>query len=366
MYNVNRDRLIGTFVDLVKIPSPSWNEAKVLEYITRNLKSLGIGAEKVKCGQSYNLLARLPGTQPRPVICFSCHMDTVTPCEGVRPVVGKTKITSDGSTILGADDKAAVAAFLEAMRVLKEEGAEHGPIELLFSCAEEVGLQGIKGFDLSMLAARYAFVFDSGGEIGRVILKAPYHMKMDVTVSGKSAHAGMEPEKGISAIRVLSEIITRIPHGRIDEESTVNVGVIQGGRATNIVAEEAMMKLEGRSLSLKKLRDIEDDIRLIIKSTVKERGGRAGIKRMMAYEGFSIRESDRIVKIVTSALGRIGIAPKFETSGGGSDTNILNKAGIRAINLSIGMRNVHSRKEYIEIRDLVNGARLVRALVDCV
>lgn len=363
MAEINRERLIATFVDLVKIASPSWKEIGVIEYLEKKLDIKGVTCERFPCGDSFNLLVKVEGTRGGLPVLFSCHTDTVTPCENVNPVVTPSKISSDGTTILGGDDKAAVAAFLEAIRALKESGAQHGPLEFIFSCAEELGLYGIKGFDLSKVKSRYAFVFDSGGDIGRIVLKAPYHLTYRVSVKGKPAHAGMEPEKGVSAVRALAEMISAIPHGRIDRETTVNVGTISGGRATNIVAESAEMTLEARSISRKKLAAVDGKISGILKKISKRRGVKVTIKKNLEYSGFSLSEKDRVVRIVSDAMKTLGIIPSYEVSGGGSDTNVINRAGIRAVNVSVGMRNVHTEKEYIFTKDLVNGARLVLAII---
>ncbi len=364
MHNVNGDRLIATFLDLVKIPSPSWKEHALIGYITGILKGLGIAYELFPCGESFNLLARMEGTLPgKPGIALSCHMDTVAPCENVKPLATKSRITSDGATVLGSDDKAAVAAFIEAMRVLRESGIEHGPLEFLFSCAEELGLYGIKGFDLSNMKSRFAFVFDSGGRVGRVILEAPYHTTIEVLIKGKAAHAGMEPENGISAIRVLSDILASIPHGRIDAKTTANIGLITGGKATNIVAEEAWAKIEVRSLDRKRVAAVEAKIIAMVKNKAKKAGARAQISRRLEYAGFSLKRTSAVVRRATNALMSIGAKPVYESSGGGSDTNIINRAGIKAVNLSVGMMQVHTTREYILIKDLVDSARLALALV---
>ena len=365
-FSVNRERLMKTFMELARIPSPSWKENGVINYLIRRFQKLDIDFEKYQCGESFNILARMEGNVERESILLSAHMDTVTPCEGVMPVVSKSRITSDGKTILGADDKAAIASFLEGMQTIRERKIDHGPVEFLFSCAEETGLYGMKGFDTTLLRSRLAFVFDSDGDIGRIILEAPFHVTYEVTVTGKAVHAGLEPEKGISAIRILSNIISKLPHGRIDRSSTVNVGIISGGKATNIVAERAFCKLEARSLSKGKLSDIETRIKTVIRNECARGGARFSLCRNMEYAGFTIGRSQRIVKLAVGALKKIGLAPVYVSSGGGSDTNILNRAGIRAVNLSIGMRNPHSRNEYILIRDLVNGARMVLALIDSV
>ena len=338
----------------------------MIKYLQERFKKLGIPLKQYPCMESYNLLARVEGKEKGIPILFSSHMDTVLPCNQVKPQVTKTKITSDGTTILGADDKAAIACFLEALECLREKNLPHGPLEFLFSCAEELGLYGIKAFDMSPLKSKYAFVFDSGGSVGKIILKAPFHMTLDVKIKGKAAHAGMEPEKGISAIRVISEILSSIPHGRIDGETTVNAGIISGGRATNIVAEEAYTKIEARSLNRQKLTSVIQIITKTIQEISSRHGARAGIQKTMEYYGFSIKPGEEIVKIVNRALENLNITPEYIDSGGGSDTNVFNRAGIKAINLSIGMRDVHSTKEHILIRDLVDGTGLVLSLIDAV
>ncbi|OHD68795.1 MAG: hypothetical protein A2W19_10875 [Spirochaetes bacterium RBG_16_49_21] len=363
---INRKRLIRTFSELVRISSPSWKEALVREYIIRSVKKLPVICKKYPCGSSHNLLLTMDGERKRKPILFSAHMDTVTPCEKVKPVVTDKKIASDGTTILGSDDKAAIAMFLESLTVIAETGMPHGPIEMLFSCAEEVGLCGIKCFNMPLLKSRHAFVFDSDGHIGKIVLKAPYHSTMKISVIGKAAHAGMEPEKGINAIKVLSEIIMRLPSGRIDHETTLNVGTIAGGRATNIVAEEAYCVLEVRSIDRKKLMLNEALVRETARETAARFSARCTITRSLEYSGFSISQDDPVVRAAVGAMRRIGITHQFEISGGGSDTNIFNKAGIRAVNLSAGMQSVHTGREYILIRDLVDGARLVLSIIDLI
>ncbi len=366
MYKINRTRLVDTFVDLVKISSPSWKEGKVLEYISRRLKKMGIPHRAVRCGESHNLLVKIKGELDAPCILFSAHMDTVPPCENIRPVVTKTKITSDGSTILGGDDKTAIAMFLEGLQTIKERKIPHGDIEILFSCAEELGLQGIKLFDFSLLKSKYAFVFDSDGSIGNVIIKAPHHSRIDLDILGRAAHAGMEPEKGINAINVLSEIITLIPTGRIDDETTVNVGTVTGGTATNIVAERSQCALEVRSIDKQKLLKYEKIIKSKIKEVCAKYGARYNIKRTMLYSGFAVKENDFILKTVKKALSAISIQAVLKASGGGSDTNIINGAGIRGINLACGMRNVHSTTEYVLTKDLVDGTKLMLSIIQAV
>ncbi len=366
MYEINEKRLVKTFTDLARISSPSWKEDGVIQYIDKACRELKLKVKKFKCGESHNLLIRIPGSEKRKTVLFSGHTDTVEPCDNVKPVVLKDRITSDGNSILGSDDKSAIAIFLEGLRCIMETGMSHGPVELLLTCAEEVGLQGIKCFDLDQVEARYAFVFDSDGRVGKIIMKAPYHLTMNITIKGKAAHAGMEPEKGVNAISVLSEIITALPQGRLDGETTMNIGVIGGGRATNIVAEEAWTRLEIRSIDRNKMNDREKEIRNIIKETTSKRGARSKIEKNLEYTGFTIKETDPIIKLVTSSMEKIKIKPRFIVSGGGSDTNIFNRAGIKAVNLSCGMQKVHTTGEFILKKDLVNGTRLMLGIIDSV
>ena len=366
MYTINRDRLVETFIDLVKIPSPSWQEQKVMEYIIERFTRLGAESIPCECDDSYNLLLRIPGDNGITPILFSGHMDTVVPCDDVKPVVAKNRISSDGTTILGGDDKAAIAMFIEAFEYIKEEGILHGPVEILLSCAEELGLKGIKKFDLSLLKSEYGFVFDSGGDIGRIITEAPFHSNMTITITGKASHAGMAPEKGINAINVISEIITRLPSGRIDSETTLNVGLISGGRATNIVPDEAVCSLEVRSIENKKMLAIEKEVRSVIKETCRKHKAKFKIDRTLEYEGFKISPDERIARICREAMARIKVKPLMLPMGGGSDTNIMNKGGLRSINLSCGMRNIHSTDEFIRISDLEKGTKLVLSIIETV
>lgn len=366
MSSINRERLISTFMELARISSPSWEEGKVIDFIVAYAGNIGVRSKKIPCGKSYNLLLSLKGEAGIDPVLFSGHTDTVTPCMNVKPVRAGNRITSDGTTILGSDDKSAIAMFLEALHVIHEDRIPHGPAEVLLSCAEEIGLNGIKQFDMKHISSKLAFVFDCSGPIGKIIVKAPYHLNMTLSVRGKAAHAGIEPEKGVNAINVLSEIITKIPSGRIDEETTLNIGMISGGRATNIVAEESKCVLEIRSISNKKLRQYEKIVRDTAKNTARTNKAKVSIVSALDYSGFTIRETEPITLILSSSMRKIGVKPEYCISGGGSDTNVFNKSGVRAVNLSCGMQNVHTTSEYISIQDLVRGGELVLAIIDTV
>lgn len=366
MYTINEKRLIINFIELAKISSPSWHEHKVIEYITKKMKQIKVPVKKLKAGKSFNLLIKVPGTlnkKNQTPLLFAAHMDTVTPCENIKIVETKTKIATDGKTILGSDDKAGVAAIMETIYYLKENKLEHRPIEILFTCAEEVGLCGIKNFNFSNVKSKTAFVLDSDGPIGTATLQAPFHTTMKINITGKAAHAGVEPEKGISAINILSEIITKFPKGRIDKETTLNVGTISGGKANNIVAEKANMTLEIRSLNKEKLKKLETKVKNIINTTTKKYKAKSKIDSTLEYSGYQIKTNDTLIKSFENAATKIKIKPIYEASGGGSDTNIFNANKVKAINLSIGMTNVHTTKEFVLKKDLIKGTKLLVSLI---
>ena len=360
---IPRERVIKTFVDLASISSPSWKEDGVIRYLEKRFREMKLKSERFPCGPSHNLLVRVPGTMDKAPILLSAHTDTVTPCENVKPVVLEDRITSDGSTILGSDDKAAITMIVEGVQSVLEAGPGSPPAELLFSCAEEVGLQGIKCFDFNNVRAKKGFVFDSKGPVGGITILAPYHRTMTVRVKGKAAHAGIEPEAGINAIMALAEMISGLPAGRLDDETTLNVGLISGGRATNIVPEVAEAEMEFRAIKKARLREVEQLIRDRIEEVAREHGVQYSIDSRLEYAGYSQKEGSRVVRSVIKALNKIDVEPRMEVTGGGSDTNIINRAGIKAVNLSCGMQKIHSTDEYILISELLQGSRLVAALM---
>jgi len=363
MFEINKKRLLKTFTDLVKIPSPSWEEHQVLDYLTKKLDRLNISYKKYKCQGSYNLLARLPSPKKQSPFLLAAHLDTVGPWAKVLPKISNHKITSNGKTILGADDKAAVAMILEALETISEKKLNHLPLEILFTCAEEIGLEGIKNFDCSRLRSKYGFIFDSSGPVGQIILESPYHMIYKLTIKGQAAHAGIEPEKGLNAIKILGEIITKIPSGRIDKKTTINIGTVSGGEATNIVPAKATLDFEIRAIDPKKIKRYEALIEKNIQTIILKYKNKFTLVKELHYPGYILNKEDQVVKLAKQALQKIKIKPLLISSGGGSDANIINQRKIKTVNLSCGMENVHSNKEYILIKDLMNGTKLILALI---
>lgn len=367
---VNKQRVIDEFLELVQIDSPSSQEGEMAKILVKKLKEIGceviIDDAGVKAGgETGNVIATLKGNKEGKTLLFSSHMDTVSPGIGVKPIIDEAAgiIKSDGTTVLGSDDKAGIAAILEGLRVIKENNVDHSDIQVVFSIWEEGGLNGAKYLDYSKVNADLAFVLDSGGSPGEIIVKAPAQDAIKVKITGKPAHAGLQPESGISAIMVASKAIENMNLLRIDEETTANIGIVKGGIATNIVMPELEIIAEARSLSEEKL-DIQTNHMVeTFKKAAKEFGAQIDIETNRAYAPFNIDENDEIVVLAKKAFSNMNIEGKTASTGGGSDTNILNKNGIKAINLGIGMKNAHTLEEYIAIEDLINSAVMVTELI---
>lgn len=361
---VNRERIKETFINLAKINSPTFNEHQIIDHIKAELLSLKCQVHLQNYGKSINLIAYKKGNiDDIPPIILNAHTDTVEPTEDINIEITKDKIKSDGHTILGSDDKSGIAQIIEALRVIDEMKYKHGDIEIVLTSAEEKGLIGAKCLDISMLKGRHALVLDCSGSVGNIIIGAPTHLTYTMKIHGKSAHAGIEPEKGINAIRVASEIISSIPDGRLDEMTTANIGIIQGGSATNIVPQEVTIKGEIRSHK----RDTLDANWQLISDKAEEiskvNGARLELIKEIEYESFKIDERDSFLMLIQESFKRCGLKPVLTITGGGSDANIFNKKGIKAVNISNGMQAVHSHDEFILTDDLIKGAEIVVAVI---
>jgi len=356
---INRDRLVSTFLELVRIDSPSGQEEEIARHLTAELRSLGLTVERDTTG---NIIARL-AEEGQPIL-LNAHMDTVQPGRGVKPVIEDGVIKSDGSTILGADDKSGVAVILEVLRVLVEQDLAHPPLEVALTVSEEKGLKGAKGLDLTRLRAQEGIVLDSGGEIGTIVVSAPSQDKIRAVVHGKAAHAGVEPEKGINAIVVAAEAIAAMPLGRIDEETTANLGRIQGGTATNIVPDQAEIEGEARSRDERKLEAQVQAMTEALKKAANRHGATVEIDVQRSYSTFKLSEEDGIVRRAVAAARTLGLTPALVPSGGGSDANIFNAAGITTINISAGMEKVHTKEEQVAVADMVKCAEFLLAILE--
>jgi tripeptide aminopeptidase len=369
---INEKRLLESFIELVKIDSISRDEKKIANFLIGKLKDLGLevtvdqAGEKVK-GNTGNIIARLKGNIKGIIpVMFAAHMDTVVPGKNIKPVLEGGKIVSAGDTILGGDDKAGVAGILEALQFIKENNVPHGDIEILFTICEEIGLYGAKNFDLSQLKAKIGFVLDAGGQVGGIITIAPSQNSIEFIIRGKASHAGAEPEKGINAIQVAGHILSRMKLGRIDEETTTNIGIISGGIATNIVPDKVILKGEARSRNEEKLDKCTRELKKIIEDTAKEFKAKAEIKINREYDCYNLTSDDRIVKIAIKAAEKIGLSSSLRASGGGSDANVFNKKGLPSVVLAVGMEKVHTVDEYILVKNLKNTAEYVLSIINTV
>lgn len=367
---INQDRLVNAFMDYVRISSPTKQERKFADFMMKELKALGLDVIMDDAGEkvgsdSGNVIAKLKGTTDGTPILFSCHMDTVSPGIDIKPHIKDGVIYSDGTTILGGDDKAGIAAIIEALTVIKENNLPHADIEIAFSIFEEGGLHGAKNLDYSQFSSKHAFILDSGGEPGEVIVKGPAQDKLFFKVTGKPAHAGVCPEEGISAIMIASRAINNMNLLRIDEETTANIGRIEGGSVTNIVTPEVTVTAEARSLDNAKLKAQSEHMVECFKEAATFFGGNVESTVERMYSAFAVSEDDPIVKKAFEACENAGLKPFTKSSGGGSDTNIYNANGITAINFGIGERKPHTLEEHLHIKDLVAASNLVLELIKC-
>jgi len=369
---INRERLLAEFLELTRIDSPTKNERQIADILKNRLESLGMVVTEDDAGQTIggncgNVFAYLKGNLPKaPIVLFSAHMDTVDPCLNIEPVLHEGVITSAGPTILGADDKSGIAPILEALRTIKEQRISHGDIQVIFSVAEEGGLNGAKNLDKTLLKADLGFVMDCVGGPGEIILAAPGQDRINVMIKGRASHAGFAPEDGISSIVIAAKAISSMPTGRIDEETTANIGTIQGGRATNIVADKVDITCESRSRNLIKLEYQTAQMREAFQRCAEEMGAVAEIEVIRLYEPFILTEESQVVAIAGQAARSAGLTVITGATGGGSDANYYNRYGVPCVVLGTGMQKPHTTEEWIKEEDLYRTAKLVVEIIKTV
>jgi tripeptide aminopeptidase len=369
---INQERVKNLLLELVQIDSVSREERGVAERIKQLCEEMGAevfiddAGSKVG-GDTGNVIARFPGTiaDAEPIM-MSAHMDTVVPGRGVKPVVDGDIIRTDGTTVLGGDDKSGCAVILETIRSLQEQSIPHAPIDAVFSICEEVGLLGAKHLDMSKVRARYGLVFDSD-DPGFLFTKGPSSNHFEFKIYGLESHAGVAPEEGISAIKIAAEGIAAMKLGRIDDETTANIGVIQGGEATNIITNFVILKGEARSLDdskleaqtahmVKCLEDAAAKYEVTVDGVTTR--GRVESEVTREYHSMDVSDDSRVVKLVKEAASRMGLDVKTLASGGGCDANIFNKRGIECANLGTGMRAIHTVKEWLDVKDMYASAEM--------
>lgn len=357
---IDRDRLVQAFLDLVAIDSPSGEEDAIAAELERRLNEIGVEARQDAHG---NVLGRLEG-EGEPLL-LSAHMDTVEPGRGIKPIWdGPDVIRTNGTTILGADNKAGCAIIIEVIRSLLEDGAGHRPIEVAISRGEEIGLVGAANMDYSRFGARVALVIDSGGPPSAIQGQAPYHYTYDIEVHGRAAHSGLEPEKGIPAISIAAEIVTGLPQGRFDSETTGNVGRIEGGLVRNAVPEHTLIQGEMRSMVEEKVETLVSKARRRVEE-VQDRhpDARIDARFNLAYPGYTLTPDDPARMLLFPVLESLGFTPNPHPVGGGTDASIFRERGIASVVIGRGGYNQHTKDEYLVIPEMLDCARVVEACV---
>lgn len=365
MIKLNEKRLIETFVKLAQTDSESYNEGAMQELVARELKEIGCRVTVDNAGKKYkttakgNVIGYLPGTVKSAPFLLCAHLDTVTPGKGVKAVVKKDRITSDGTTVLGADDKAGVAIILEILRTLKEQKLPHPPVEAVFTLSEEVGMFGSKNLDCTKIKGREGVILD-GEEVDSVLVQGPAVNTIEVWIKGLATHAGVSPEKGISAVEVAAYALTQMKLGRIDKDTVANFGIIQGGQATNVVMPEVYLKGEARSLVNEKLAKQTANMKAAFEKAVKRFTKKIDGKickpelKFVAeerYPAVRIAKTHPVVKGAVAAAKQIGISLKPIACGGGCDANVLAGKGFTLPNLGTGVRGYHTTKEYLLLKE---------------
>ncbi|MDD6568636.1 MAG: M20/M25/M40 family metallo-hydrolase [Eubacteriales bacterium] len=365
---LNKEDILNTFTSLVSIDSPSKGEREMCDYIKSRFDKLGIKYEEDNTGNLIggncgNLYAYVDGEKDLEPILFSSHMDTVEPSKNKKAVFGDNGlITSDGTTVLGSDDLAGATAILEALDEIKKNNIPHRPFEILFSVSEETLCDGVKHFDFSHLKSKDAYVFDLDGDIGKAAYCAPTIISFKITVSGKAAHAGFEPEKGVHAVKAAARAVCDIDCGIFDDMS-VNIGKISGGGATNIVPDKCEVFGEVRCFNHQKAIDKVDEIKSVFEKRASEIGAKVEFDSRLCVKAFATDTTCQSAKRFENALNRLGKKAEFVSTFGGSDNNYFANNGLNGFVVSTGMNKCHSSEEYTYDYELINAAHLAYELM---
>jgi tripeptide aminopeptidase len=363
-----RERLHGTFEALCRIPSPTGDERGVADWVTRELAARGIEVEEDDAGSAVganagNLLARIPGTSDR-TLMFCSHMDTVPLTAPVEPVRRDGGWENANEGILGADNKAAVAAMLELARLLApDRGRPNVGLELLFTVAEETGLNGARVFDVGRLSSPFGYVFDHASPLGEIITASPTQTRIDAEIRGKAAHAGLHPERGVNAIVAAARAITNMPQGRFDPETTANVGMIAGGTATNVVPDRCTISAEVRAVEQDQVNRYVTQAIDALQDAADTAGCDLDLNLQQQFSGYRSGSREASVALAAKALRRLGYEPSYRSSGGGSDANAFRVNGFVCTNIANGTERAHERTERVSEVALEANLELMLALV---
>ena len=375
--NINRERLASCFTLLCETDSPSRGEGKVAALLKGIFSDLGADeileddSARITGSDTGNLFIRFKGTIKGEGIFFCCHMDTVEPARGVKVRRENDTFFSEGDTVLGSDDKSGIAAIIECIRYIRENNIPYGPIEIILTTCEEIGLLGAKALDPGMVNATIGYALDSTG-INTVITGAPASNRLEITVQGAAAHAGLHPEWGVNAITLAAQALTAVPQGRVGDQSTVNIGTIQGGKASNIVPEEVTIIGEVRSHSEEYLQQLTEKIQSIFENVIEEwddPGAKAKGEPKLIFSAVPdfplmyLDKNDRVIQHIEKAAQLIDLEIEYKAAGGGSDANILNGYGLQTAIIATGMNHVHSTDEQVELGDMEKLTALLIAVL---
>jgi tripeptide aminopeptidase len=366
---INEERLVKLFKDLCLINAPALQEKDCFDFVFNHLKAMGLevsedDAGKKIGGNSNNIIAWLKGNKPSASKIFlSAHLDTVEPTAGLTIEEKDGVFYSSSDTILGADDKGGMAPAIEAVQCLMESRAPHGDVCLLFSVAEEIGLKGAEALDIQSLGLDFGYVLDTGPPVGTFVTRTATHDKLDITIIGKPAHAGKDPEKGINAIQVASSAIAGMRMGRIGPETTANLGIISGGTGVNVVCAQVKIRAEARSTSVEELDKQVGHMIQRFEEAARQWGAEVKIDHERHYDSYNIPAESKVVQVAQAASRGMGFDPVLRTTLGGSDANVYNAKGVPCIVVATGMDKIHTHDEYISRKDLVNTAELAYNLI---
>ena len=365
---MSQPAIVEEFLELVRLNVNSRRERFIADVVAAKLRALGLTVEEDNTGGKIggdvgSLIGRLPGDPAKPSLMFSAHLDRVENHGQIQPRIEDGIIQSDGTSILGADDVSGICAILEALRRVRSENIPHGEIEVVLSVAEEVGLLGARYLDYSKIKSKMAFVIDSGGPVGTVVNQAPTQYTITVNITGWSAHAGIEPEKGLSAIRVGAVALSRLQEGRLSPRTTSNFGVFTAGKATNIVCGQAEIKGEARSIDQAELSAYIEEVKSVFAQTAQEFGAEITVETNLEYQTFTVDPGEEIIALAGRALKNLGLEMRVVGSGGGMDGNFFNQNGLKAVGLAPGYTGVHTPQEKQPIADLIKCGQWVTEII---
>jgi tripeptide aminopeptidase len=359
--------MVDEFIELTSISSPSRGERMMADIIKKKLIEIGCkvyeddSAGKIG-GTAGNIIGVLEGSVGTPLMLVA-HMDRVANGDNIQHIVTDEKITSDGTTILAADDVSGIVSILEGLRRIKESGEEHCNVEVVFTVCEEDSVKGGSILDEKLLTAKHSYCLDSPGHIGRIINAAPYKVKLYINIYGKPAHAGQSPESGINALKVAAKVLANMEEGRLDNETTANWALMTAGKTTNIVCDYAQIGGEARSHNPKKLEQYINYVKQHCKEVIFNTGASYEVQSELCFEGFKISPEDELIVTLKSVFDDMGIETFIESGGGGMDANRLNAKGIKSIGVATGYFKNHSTAEELYIGDLIKAGEMVERLI---